>query len=276
MKALLTVCLLLISTALLASGQEKTVGRGQKTIGSGQKTVGSEEWAVGRTERRIGHASLTRAQIREVERRLSEMGYWTGAVDGVFDPATRSALLAFQKWEGRAITGRLTLDEVEATRNGATPKPREAGYAHVEVDIDRQVLLVVSDDGGVRVLPVSTGNDQPFMDEGKESIAHTPRGRFLVYDKVIGWEQGPFRAMYYSNYISGGVAIHGYHSVPNQPASHGCIRIPNFAAREVSRRMPIGTIVLVYDKVSFVSGKPWANDPKLKQAILDWNRAVGN
>jgi len=34
--------------------------------------------------------------------------------------------------------------------------------------------------------------------------------------------------------------------------------------------------VLVYDKVSFVSGKPWVENPELKQAALDWNRAVGN
>lgn len=204
------------------------------------------------------------------------MGYWTGAVDGRLDPATRSALVAFQKWEGRAITGRLTLEEFEAIRAGTSPQPREPEYAHVEVDLDRQVLLLVNEDGGVRLLPISAGSGKPFMDEGQMSVAHTPRGRFLVYDKVEGWEQGQFRGMYYSNYISGGVAIHGYASVPNKPESHGCIRIPLFAARDVSRLMPIGTIVLVYDKVSFVSGKPWAENPKLKQAIIDWNREVGN
>ncbi len=251
MKSLLTICLLLISTALLAGAQQR---------------VGSRQKAVGRPE------------TREAERRLSELGYWTGAVDGVFDPATRAGLIAFQKWEGRAVTGRLTLDELNAIRASASPKPREIGYAHVEVDLDRQVLLIVSQEagmvnddggasdvgrrdrrgGGIRVLPISSGSGKPFMDEGQQSIAHTPRGRFLVYDKVEGWEQGAFRGMYYSNYISGGVAIHGYESVPNQPESHGCIRIPLFAAREVSKLLPIGTIVLVYDKVSFVSGKPWA------------------
>ena len=262
MKSVFTICLLLISTSAIASAQ--------------QKTVGSKQKAVGRAETRLPHTSLTRAQRREAERRLSDMGYWTGAVDGLFDPATRSALIAFQKWEGRPITGRLTLDEFEAIRTSTSTKVREPGYGHVEVDLDRQVLLVVKDDGRVRVLPVSTGNDKPFIDEGQMSVAHTPRGRFLVYDKVVGWEQGPFRAMYYSNYISGGVAIHGYHTVPIQAESHGCIRIPIFAAREVSKLLPIGTIVLVYDKISFVSGKPWAEDHKLKQAVLDWNRAVGN
>jgi hypothetical protein len=222
------------------------------------------------------HTTLTRAQTKAAEHELSKRGYWTGAIDGRFDPATRSALIAFQKWEGRPITGELTLPELEAIRASTSPHARENGYAHVEVDLDRQVLLIINDLGSVRVLPISSGNGKPFMDEGQESIAHTPRGRFLVYDKVAGWETGAFRGMYYSNYISGGVAIHGYASVPTEPASHGCIRIPIFAAREVSRLLPIGTIVLVYDQVSFVSGKSWAENPKLKEAALDWNRAVGN
>ena len=72
MKFLLTVCLLLISSPLLASAQQ--VGQ---------------------------HPSVTRAQTREAERGLSGLSYWTGPVDGQFDAATRSALIAFQKWEGR-------------------------------------------------------------------------------------------------------------------------------------------------------------------------------
>ncbi len=197
MKFLLTICLLLISTPSTASAQQS----------------------------KQQHASLTRAQTREAERRLSDMGYWTAVVDGLFDPATRSALIAFQKWEGRPITGRLTISELEAIRAGASPKAREVGYEHVEVDLDRQVLLVVNDEGGVRLLPVSTGSGKPFMDDGQTSIAYTPRGRFVVYDKSVGWEKAPFQSMYYPNYISGGVAIHGYRSVPTQPASNGCIRI---------------------------------------------------
>jgi len=213
-------------------------------------------------------AGLSVAQIKEAEQRLSDLGYWTGPIDGRFDTASVAALIAFQKWEGREITGKLTREELEAIRNGAAPKPRDTGYEHVEVDVDRQVLLLVKDDDSVRVLPVSTGSGKEFMDEGQMSISYTPRGRFVVYEKTYGWENGQVGSVYYANYITGGVAIHGYLSVPNQPASHGCIRIPMFAAREVSDLLPKGTIVLVYDKVSFVSGKAWAENPKLKQAAL--------
>jgi hypothetical protein len=238
MKFLLTICLLLISTASIASAQQSNKR----------------------------HASLTRAQTREAERQLADMGYWTGAVDGLLDPATRSALIAFQKWEGRPVTGQLTTDEIEAIRTSSYPKARELGYEHVEVDIDRQVLLMVNDNDGVRVLPISSGSGEPFVEEGETSVAYTPRGRFIVYDKTAGWEKGALGSMYYSNYISGGVAIHGSPNVPIQPASHGCIRIPMFAAREMSKLLRLGTIVLVYDKVSFVSAKSWVENPKLKQA----------
>jgi peptidoglycan hydrolase-like protein with peptidoglycan-binding domain len=164
-------------------------------------------------------AVLTRAQIKEAEQRLAELGYWTGAVDGVFDSGSRAALIAFQKWEGRPVTTKLTLAELEAISASQSPKARDAGYGHVEVDLDRQVLLIIDDAGRVKVLPVSSGSGKPFVVDGQTSIAYTPRGRFVVYDKTFGWEDGVLGSVYYANYITGGVAIHGYESVPTQPES---------------------------------------------------------
>jgi len=240
LKILFTVCLLVLTAPWLAASQQST----------------------SRDE------SLTRTQIRQAEQRLAELGYWTGRVDGVFDVGSREALIAFQKWEGRPVTAKLTLNELEAIRASETPKPRDPGYEHVEVDLDRQILMLVKEDGSARVLPVSTGNGATFLSDGQKSVAYTPRGRFVVYDKTFGWENGTLGSVYYANYISGGVAIHGYLAVPTTPASHGCIRIPMFAAREVSKLLPLGTIVLVYDKVSFVSAKDWAKNPALKQAAM--------
>jgi lipoprotein-anchoring transpeptidase ErfK/SrfK len=235
MKVVLTICLFLMAS--IASAQEV-------------------------------RAPLSRQQIREAERRLAEMGYWTGTIDGVLDQATRSALIAFQKWEGRRVGDQLTAAELEAIRTATAPQAREAGYEHVEVDLDRQVLLIVNDQGLVTVLPVSSGNGKEFFYDGQMSIAYTPRGRFVVYEKGVGWENNVPGSMYYPNYISGGIAIHGSYSVPTKPASHGCIRIPMFAAGEVSKRLKLGTIVLVYDKVQFVSAKSWIENPKLKEAAL--------
>ncbi len=152
----------------------------------------SQSTAIG-TKNRKRDAGLNRIETNEVERRLSEMGYWTGPVDGVIDGITRTALVAFQKWEGRNVTSRFTRDDLEAVRNATSPQAR-------------------------------------------------------------------------ANYFSDGLAIHGNPSVPPQPKSHGCIRIPMFAAREVSKLLPVGTIVLIYDKDSFVSAKDWAEADKQKQA----------
>ena len=210
--------------------------------------------------------SLTRSQVKEAEQRLALLGYWTGPVDGRWDERSQQALIAFQKFEGRELNGRLTNEELNAIKAAAPPQARDAGYEHVEIDLDRQVMLLVRSNGTVRVLPVSSGSGKEFVDDGQVSVAYTPRGRFIVYDKISGWEQGPIGRMYFPNYISGGVAIHGSRSVPTQPESHGCIRVPLWSAQELSILMPLGTIVLVYDKISFVSAKAWADNPKLKQS----------
>lgn len=238
---LLTVCLLALASTQSIAG----------TPGSGN-----------RRER-----APNRAEAKEAERLLKDMGYWTGPVDGAIDGATRAALIAFQKIEGRKITGRLTRNELEAIRNAASPQARELGYEHVEVDLDRQVLLLVNEEGAVvRILPVSTGSGKRYKEKGGRGLAYTPRGRFRVYGKAWGWKRSPLGLLYYPNYISGGVAIHGNPDVPPRPESHGCIRIPMFASRDMSKMLPVGTIVLVYDKESFVSAKDWAEEDRLKQA----------
>src|SRR5690348_3732775 len=87
-------------------------------------------------------AKLTRVELKEAESKLSEMGYRTGRVDGAIDDATRRALVLFQKWEGRKVTGSLNRDEFDAIMNATAPAPKDTGYRHVEVDLDRQLLLL--------------------------------------------------------------------------------------------------------------------------------------
>ena len=206
---------------------------------------------------------LTRAESKAAEARLAEMGYGTGPVDGVIDGVTQNALVAFQKWEGRKVTGRLSRDDFDSIMNASAPRPRDAGYKHVEVDLDRQVLLLIDDSGAVeRVLPVSSGSDKRYSEKGTSGLAYTPRGRFRINAKIAGWRKSPLGLLYYPSYFSGGVAIHGNPSVPNEPESHGCVRIPMSAAVEMYNRLPLGTIVLLYDQRSFVSAKDWAQADK--------------
>jgi lipoprotein-anchoring transpeptidase ErfK/SrfK len=202
---------------------------------------------------------LTRAEIKAAEDRLAEMGYGTGPVDGVIDDLTRNALITFQKWEGRRVTGRMGREDFEVIMSADAPRARDPGYKHVEVDVDRQVLLLTDDNGAVmRILPVSSGSNRQYREKTMSGLAYTPRGRFRIEAKISGWRKSPLGLLYYPNYFSGGLAIHGNPSVPQTPQSHGCIRIPMSAAIEMSGLLPLGTIVLIYDRRSFVSAKDWA------------------
>jgi peptidoglycan hydrolase-like protein with peptidoglycan-binding domain len=206
---------------------------------------------------------LTKATIREAESTLAELGYWTGPVDGVLDECSRQALVAFQKIEGRTVTGKLTVDELDAILAAAAPDPFESGYEHVEVDIARQVLFFVAADGTIaRITPVSTGNNEVFRLYGEPNRAYTPRGRFAVYAKGTGWQESPLGLLYYPSYLIGGIAIHGNPAVPPKPESHGCIRVPMCVAKEIAALLPVGTKVLVHDAGSLANGLvPWPDEP---------------
>lgn len=196
----------------------------------------------------VSAQDLNPQQKLEAEQRLWDLGYWAGPVDGKFDSASRHALLAFQKVEKRARTGKLTLNELNALRSAQRPMPRHGQYAHVEIDLERQVLFVMDETGAVlRILPVSTGNGELYMDRGKIHRARTPTGTFKVLRKIKGWRLSSLGLLYYPNYIHNGIAIHGSPSVPTHPASHGCIRIPMFAAKELSSLLPVGIDVEIYD-----------------------------
>lgn len=193
------------------------------------------------------------------------MGYQPGRVDGVIDDNTRKALVVFQKWEGRTINGQLTRNEFDAIMSATAPAPRDTGYRHVEVDLDRQVLLLTDDDGAVtQILPVSTGSNKRYNEKGIRGLAYTPTGRFRIYTKISGWRKSPLGLLYYPNYFSDGLAIHGAPSVPQSPESHGCVRIPMWSAVEMYKALPVGTILLIYDNQSFVSAKDWAEADKQK------------
>lgn len=202
------------------------------------------EKVVGKTQK----AELTQTEILEAEQLLNNLGYWTGSIDGVFDNASRHALTAFQKVEGRKRSGSLTGTELEALRSANRPEARDKTYAHVEVDLARQVLMIVDETGIVtRVLPVCSGNEKLYSDRGVTKRAHTPRGRFIVTRKINGLRISSLGALFYPCYIVNGIAIHGSPSILPYPASHGCIRIPMFAAKAFHDITPVGTIVMVYD-----------------------------
>ena len=158
----------------------------------------------------------------EVEQRLSDLGYWITKVDGKSDDSTRQAILAFQKVERRKRTGVLSAADMELLKTATRPTPKFAsGPAHVEVDIGRQVLFYVGDDGTVKhILAVSTGSEKKYFDDNQWQTAHTTRGNFKVQWKYNGVRKASLGDLYYPSYFNGGIAVHGSPSIPAFPASH--------------------------------------------------------
>ena len=189
--------------------------------------------------------------LLKIEQRLNDLGYWITKVDGKADASTRQAILAFQKVERRKRTGVMSEADMAVLRNASRPTPKYvSGRAHVEVDISRQVLFYVGEDGVIqKIVAVSTGNEAKYFDDGKWQKAHTTRGNFKVQWKVNGERKASLGTLYYPSYFNGGIAVHGSASIPAYPASHGCVRVPRFADRALFKMMPVGMSVYVYDRI---------------------------
>ena len=192
---------------------------------------------------------ITSKEILEAKEKLSALGFWITK-----DPDSyRQAIITFQKVNDLKRTGKLTRTDFEAIQNASEfalkeSQKLEENKVRVEVDLRRQVLFVINHENKIlRILTISSGNDKEFDSEGFVRDAVTPVGRFNIYNKIKGWRKSALGLLYYPNYFLSGLAIHGSKFVPPYPDSHGCIRIPMFAAEEFYRLAEIGVEVLVYE-----------------------------
>ena len=170
--------------------------------------------------------------VRILERRLAELRYALRGVDSYFSYDTRDAVLAFQKVNGLARTGRVSPTVWRRLQTAHVPWARLPGRTHTEVDKTRQVLFEVEDGRVKRVVHVSTG-----------ATGNTPVGRWRIYSKVPGFLPS---GMFYSSFFLRGFAIHGYPSVPPYPASHGCVRTPIWVAPSLFAWSRYGGTIYVY------------------------------
>jgi hypothetical protein len=171
------------------------------------------------------------ASVRYLEALLWNRRYALRGVDRSFRYDTYEAVLAFQKVRGFARTGVVSPSLWGYLIRSRAPYARVNRGDHIEVLKGKQLLYEVRSGRVVRVIHVSTG-----------ATGNTPLGRWRIYWKTPGLNS---LGMYYSNYFIGGFAIHGYHSVPPWPASHGCVRTPMWTARGIYNRWPRGSIVYV-------------------------------
>ena len=187
------------------------------------------------------------AQVQLLEQRLTELRFDIGNLDDLYDGNTAHGVIAFQKLHGLPRTGRATPDVIERLSTAQLPPPLVQGGAptRVEIHLSRQVLFLYQNGELAKVLAVSTGSGKRFCSEGRCRRAVTPTGNYTIHRRYHGWHKSDLGRLYNPVYFVGGVAIHGYPSVPTHPASHGCVRIPMQSAGWFPSQVPDGTPVHV-------------------------------
>ena len=183
-----------------------------------------------------------------MQKRLRTLGYWLGTPDGVFGDLTQQAVYAVQKAAGLSRDGVIGPQTMQALDQGVRPTSRNlAGHA-IQINLARQLLLFTTDGTIDWIFNTSTGGRYTYWDGGQPHRAITPTGSFTITWQVDGWDRSPLGMLWRPKYFVGGIAVHGYDSVPPYPASHGCVRvsIPAMDWVWATGQAPIGTRVVVY------------------------------
>ena len=202
-----------------------------------------------------GGQETARAQLR-----LLELGFWLSAADGDYGLTTRQAVMAFEKSMGLEADGKLDQATADALTNMThRPVARANSGTLVEVDKARQLLFFVVNGRTEWILNTSTGNGEAYTEPDKNTpgevingVSLTPSGLQRVNrERPDGWWEGDLGEIYRPKYFVGGVAVHGSNSIPNYPASHGCVRVSVPAMDWIweSGIMPMATPVWVHDGV---------------------------
>jgi len=109
------------------------------------------------------------------------------------------------------------------------------------VSKDTQTLVVYDGDQVVTTSNVSTGKRGHTTPSGIFSVIEKKKTHFsnLYDDAPMPWMQ---------RITWSGVALHESHSVPNYPASHGCVRMPRAFAKELFGMTKRGYHVVISDR----------------------------
>jgi len=188
------------------------------------------------------------AKVLALQERLSDLGYWLGPPNGVFEDATQQAVYALQKAAGLNPSGIVGATTVAALEAGDLPVPRSTSGYVIEVDLADDLVMFVSNGTVEFVLNTSTGGGYTYVDQGVSYVATTPTGVFYIYRVVNGLVTDRLGKLWRPRFFDDGFAIHGDTFVPPDPASHGCVRVSDEAIDWIwaNNLAPIGTEVWVY------------------------------
>jgi hypothetical protein len=194
------------------------------------ETIQVVNWQAGQGERG--------AKITLLQRGLLKLGFAT-PVTGYFDGLTANAVNVFRKTNGIGRDGYATTSVYAMVLRGQGAfklrYPNSGTHGkHVEFDWSRQVLVLADHGKPYRAYHVSSGKPS----------TPTVFGSFRFYSKTPGTNS---HGMVYSSYFIGGYAIHGYASVPNYAASHGCLRVPIPNAVSIYKWIGLGDPIYTYE-----------------------------
>ena len=130
-----------------------------------------------------------------------------------FDGKMQRAVLAYRKLNdiGRSpVASRSVVRRIFNREGGYRVRKPELGN-HMESPLSKQVLVFAKGSRPYAIFPIASG----------APVTPTILGTYSVYRKDPGYNS---LGMYYSTYFIRGYAIHGFRSVPDYPASHGCLR----------------------------------------------------
>ncbi len=134
----------------------------------------------------------------------------------------------------------------EAAKTGTS-----AAMTLPETKSEAPVLMLVSlDSQSIRVFSGDTLVARSHVSTGKKGHA-TPTGVFSVLQKKRRhhsniYSRAPMPFM--QRLTWSGIALHEAKSVPNTPASHGCVRLPRTFAKQLYRYTDLGAHVIITDK----------------------------
>ena len=194
--------------------------------------------------------------VKAYQQRLVDIHFDPGAVDGNYGGAMAYAVQAVQKIIGAPRTGRIGPTEAVAIAGFQYPAPLQPdGEAdRTEIDVTKQVLTLYENYQVRLITTTSTGSgvhycyNTPRVNPTRHvcEAANTPSGKFAFTRYVNGWDKSPLGQLYNPFYFNGGIAVHGYESVPASPASHGCARIPMHIGEYFHTLVHVGDPVYVF------------------------------
>ncbi len=204
------------------------------------------------------HIGSTGPLVLAYEKRLKDLHFDPGPVDGVYDQDTSYAVQTVEKLTGGSRDGEIGPGVRFALSTFRWPAPAEANGEpdRVEINLDNQVLTLYRGGKIYLMTTTSTGSGRAFCG-GSDGCQYalTPPGRFTFQWKHVGWDKGKLGELYNPYYFNGGIAVHGYPDVPPYNASHGCSRIPMHIADYFQNLVWKGMPVYVVGKEAPKIGK---------------------